>query len=91
MQEPVIIQNIRKTFGRTVAVKDISLSVGKGEIFGLIGPDGAGKTTLLRMVVSLLLPDSGTIILRENPFSRTRLSCVRRWATCRSVLVFTPI
>jgi len=72
MQEPVIIQNIRKTFGRTVAVKDISLSVGKGEIFGLIGPDGAGKTTLLRMVVSLLLPDSGTIYFKgksvfENP------------------------
>ena len=41
------------------AIKDISFSVNKGELFGLIGPDGAGKTTLLRVLTTLLLPDEG--------------------------------
>ncbi|MDR3711759.1 MAG: ABC transporter ATP-binding protein [Puia sp.] len=53
--------NIRKTYdkGRVLAVKDISFSVGSGEMFGLIGPDGAGKTTLFRVLTTLLLADQG--------------------------------
>ncbi|MEP6584876.1 MAG: ABC transporter ATP-binding protein [Ginsengibacter sp.] len=46
--------------GKTVAVDNISLSVNKGELFGLIGPDGAGKTSIFRMLTTLLLPDKGT-------------------------------
>ncbi|MDP5139717.1 MAG: ATP-binding cassette domain-containing protein, partial [Spirosomaceae bacterium] len=48
----VELQNIRKTYnkGETVAVNDVSFSVGKGELFGLIGPDGAGKSTIFRML-----------------------------------------
>lgn len=58
----VSIQNIRKTYekGTVLAVNDISLEIGAGELFGLIGPDGAGKTSLFRMLTTLLLPDSGT-------------------------------
>lgn len=54
------ISNIVKRFGEVTALGDVSLSVQKGELFGLIGPDGAGKTTLFRILTSLLLPDSGT-------------------------------
>lgn len=57
----VTLQNIRKTYnkGETVAVDDVSFSVKKGELFGLIGPDGAGKSSIFRMLTTLLLPDSG--------------------------------
>ena len=52
-------QFINKSYGAVQALKDISFEVGKGEIFGLIGPDGAGKTTLFRILTSLILADSG--------------------------------
>lgn len=57
------IKDAVKTFrrGKAVAVDHLSLSIEKGEIFGLIGPDGAGKTTLFRLLASLLVPDSGSL------------------------------
>jgi ABC-2 type transport system ATP-binding protein len=56
------VHNIRKVYGKekTVAVKDVSFTVNKGEIFGLIGPDGAGKTSIFRILTTLLLPDGGS-------------------------------
>src|ERR1039457_2776977 len=58
----ITLNNITKTYnkGATLAVDDISFSVNKGELFGLIGPDGAGKTSIFRMLTTLLLPDGGT-------------------------------
>ena len=53
------VENICKTFGKVQALGDVCLDVGKGELFGLIGPDGAGKTTLFRILCTLLLPDRG--------------------------------
>src|SRR6476620_4639128 len=60
--EAVALYNIKKTYngGTVVAVDDISLSIEKGELFGLIGPDGAGKTSIFRILTTLLLPDSGS-------------------------------
>jgi len=60
--EAVVVKNLIKTYGtdRAVAVDDVSFSVDKGELFGLIGPDGAGKTSIFRMLTTLLLPDSGS-------------------------------
>jgi len=59
---PVVrVANIRKTYGRLVAVDDVSFDVKDGEIFGLIGPNGAGKTTTMECVEGLRRPDSGTI------------------------------
>jgi len=55
------IKDFEKNYGEIKAVKGISLDIGKGELFGLIGPDGAGKTTLLRTICTLLIPDSGSI------------------------------
>ena len=50
-----------KRYRQTTAVRDVSFSVGRGEMFGLIGPDGAGKTTTIRMICGLLPPDAGTL------------------------------
>ena len=57
----LLVDGISRTFGNLQAVKDLTLQVRGGEIFGLMGPDGAGKTTLMRMVCGALLPDSGEI------------------------------
>jgi len=54
------VKDIHKQYGDVVALEKVSLSVKKGELFGLIGPDGAGKTSLMRILMSLLLPDSGS-------------------------------
>ncbi len=58
----ITLNNIHKTYnkGAVTAVKNITFTVNRGEIFGLIGPDGAGKTTLFRILTTLLLADSGT-------------------------------
>lgn len=58
----VKVESLSKSYGNKgiEALKNINFEVGKGELFGLIGPDGAGKTTLFRILTTLLLPDSGT-------------------------------
>jgi ABC-2 type transport system ATP-binding protein len=61
---PIIIENLRKSYGTTTAVNGVSFEVNPGEIFGLIGPDGAGKTTIIRTVVSLLEPDEGSVMFK---------------------------
>ena len=62
MTAPVIrVANLRKRYGSTVAVDDVSLEVHPGEIFGLIGPNGAGKTTTMECIQGLRKPDHGTI------------------------------
>ena len=55
----VVVEKIEKRFDDTLALDDVSLTIGTGELFGFIGPDGAGKTTLFRILVTLLLPDAG--------------------------------
>ena len=66
--QTVIIKNLTKKFGSTVAIDNLSLNIEKGKITGLIGADGAGKTTLLRTIIGLLLPSEGEIdVLGFNP------------------------
>lgn len=57
------VKGVSKHYGKVQALQDVSFSVGKGEVFGLIGPDGAGKTTLFRTLCTLLLPDKGTALV----------------------------
>ena len=69
LPQPVIhVSAIRKTYGRTVAIDEVSFEVRQGEIFGLIGPNGAGKTTTMECVEGLRRPDRGTIsVLGMDP------------------------
>src|SRR5437763_3245611 len=62
MHSPVVqVSALRKAYGRTLAVDDVSFAVEQGEIFGLIGPNGAGKTTTMECMEGLRRPDRGTI------------------------------
>jgi len=62
------IQNVTKTFGRKIAVDNVSFDLYPGEVFGFLGPNGAGKTTIIKMVMGFFRPDEGTIII--NGFNR---------------------
>jgi ABC-type multidrug transport system ATPase subunit len=55
----ILVDKLRKQYDSALAVKDVTFSVEKGELFGLIGPDGAGKTSIFRVLTTLLLPDGG--------------------------------
>src|SRR4030042_593952 len=71
---PIIsVQNLRKTYGKTIAVDDISFEVSKGEIFGFLGPNGAGKTTTVECLQALRNPDSGNIsVLGLDPLRQAQ-------------------
>ena len=57
------VDHVSKSFGDFIAVRDLSLSIRAGRVFGLLGPNGAGKTTSIRMIVNITAPDSGSIEL----------------------------
>ncbi|HVU93983.1 MAG TPA: ABC transporter ATP-binding protein [Puia sp.] len=81
----ITLDHITKTYnkGKVLAVKDISLSVKPGELFGLIGPDGAGKTTLFRILTTLLLADRGTAVVNGY-------DVVKDFAKIRSSVGYMP-
>ncbi len=61
MDTIVKVEGLRKTYGATVAVEDVSFEVKEGEIFGMVGPNGAGKTTTIECLEGLRKPDAGTV------------------------------
>ena len=58
--DAVVVDHAVQRFGGRIALDDVSVRVGNGELFGFIGPDGAGKTTLFRILTTLIVPDAGT-------------------------------
>ena len=69
LENGLVINKISKSFGNKKVVRDIEISIKRGEIVGLLGPNGAGKTTTFYMIVGLLKPDSGSIILDKEDIS----------------------
>lgn len=61
LKTAVQVAHLHKSFGRFLAIRDLSLWVQEGEILGLLGPSGCGKTTLLRLIAGLDTPDAGEI------------------------------
>ncbi|MEM1414733.1 MAG: ATP-binding cassette domain-containing protein, partial [Myxococcota bacterium] len=77
MTEPVLAYaRVTKRFGRTVALRGVSLEVRPGEVFGLLGPNGAGKTTLIRIGLDIVRPDEGEVRLFGAPLARAGLDRV---------------
>jgi ABC-2 type transport system ATP-binding protein len=71
---PIVkLDHIRKVYDTKVAVEDLSLTVEAGTMFGLLGPNGSGKTSSIRMMIGMTLPDSGTVSLFDQPFTRLNL------------------
>jgi ABC-2 type transport system ATP-binding protein len=97
---PVICRSIHKRYGRRQVLDDVSLSIPKGAVLGLVGRNGAGKTTLMRILVGLLMPESGSAIvlsefaLKMTDAAKTRLGYVPQkpdalnWMTVESMLQF---
>ncbi|MGB7266934.1 MAG: ATP-binding cassette domain-containing protein [Terracidiphilus sp.] len=74
---PVVeLAGVTKAYEGKVAVRDLSLKIEAGQMFGLLGPNGAGKTSSIRMMMGITLPDSGRIDLFEKPFDRKNLDRV---------------
>jgi sodium transport system ATP-binding protein len=69
----ITLDHIRKTFGMTIAVNNVSFVACDGQVTGLLGPNGAGKTTLLRTLGGLLLPDSGRVLVDGTDVHRAPL------------------
>lgn len=76
---PVIIEvnNLVKTFGKFEAVKGVSFTIGKGEIFGLLGPNGAGKSTTINMMCGYLEPTSGDVVIEGHSITREPMKAKR--------------
>jgi len=72
MEPAIRVEAIRKAYGRTVAVDNVSFDVGRGEIFGLIGPNGAGKTTLFKCISGIVTPSAGRIMFAGRDLMQVR-------------------
>ncbi len=74
MNSIIMVDGLRKTYGQTVAVDDISFNVEEGEIFGIVGPNGAGKTTTIEILEGLRKPDHGTVrVMGVDPLQNRHL------------------
>ena len=68
------VREVTKSFGRITAVSQVDFTVGRQEIFGVVGPDGAGKTTLLRMVCGLITQSRGIYTFLVRTFQKKQVS-----------------
>ena len=74
---PIVqLHHVRKVYDTKVAVEDLSLSIERGTMFGLLGPNGSGKTSSIRMMIGITVPDSGHVTLFDKPFARGALGRV---------------
>jgi ABC-2 type transport system ATP-binding protein len=72
------VRGLRKSFGSSLAVDDVDLTVRRGSIFGFVGPNGAGKTTTLSMITGLLRPDAGTVLVGEADVWKSPMAAKRQ-------------
>jgi ABC-2 type transport system ATP-binding protein len=92
MAPAVLIENLQKRYGTVEAVKNVSLQIEPGEIFGLLGPNGAGKTTTIRCLCTLTSPDAGHLevsgvdVLTQPALARQKLGYVAQEVALDKVL-----
>ena len=73
MQEIIRLNNLNFSYGKTATLKNISLSIRKGKIVGILGSNGSGKSTLLKTIFGHLKPKSGEIIYRDQPLTSYKI------------------
>ena len=78
MENLVEVKNLKKNYGSKEAVKDISFSIQKNEILGLLGPNGSGKTTTIGMLLGLLKPTSGEILIDGKKIEDDRINILKK-------------
>ncbi len=78
----VMVEKLSKSFGSFTAVRDLSFSLEKGSLTGLLGGNGAGKTTTISMLLGLLKPSSGSITIFGDPFHQNREKILSRMNFC---------
>ena len=66
------IQNLTKYYGNVLGVKDLSLEIKQGEVFGFIGPNGAGKSTTIRTIMNLISNDKGSVLFKGQVFDKDK-------------------
>lgn len=76
MSNLLVVENVTKKYGNYTALKDVSIEVPQGEIFGLLGPNGAGKTSLIRIINQITYPDQGRILLNNEPLQAKHISVI---------------
>ncbi len=81
------LKGLQKSYGDLVAVKDLSLDVYRGEVFGFLGPNGAGKTTTIKMICGLLKSDAGEILINNRSLNDHYRECKRTIGLCPEDLV----
>ena len=75
------LKNVTKSFGKFKALDDLTMTVPKGSVYGLVGPNGAGKSTAIRLMTGIYRPDSGSVTLEgmpiyENPANKVRMGYI---------------
>ena len=75
------LKNVTKSFGKFKALDDLTMTVPKGSVYGLVGPNGAGKSTAIRLMTGIYRPDSGSVTLEgmpiyENPVNKVRMGYI---------------
>jgi ABC-2 type transport system ATP-binding protein len=92
MSNQVVLETngLTKHFGSLTAVKNLSLQVYEGEVFGFLGPNGAGKTTSISMMCGLLSPDSGKVLVKGQPVSGGSHEARRHVGVCPQNIVVWP-
>ena len=78
MDSCIVMENVTKRYGRTVAVGELSLEVRRGEVLGLLGPNGAGKSTTIGMLSGLIRPSAGRISVFGLDLARDHVAIARR-------------
>lgn len=74
MNSLLVVDQVSKNFGNFTALNNVSIAVPEGSIFGLLGPNGAGKTTLIRIINQITMPDTGSVMLSNEPLQQYHIS-----------------
>ncbi len=79
------VTGLKKSYGKTHALKSISLEVDRGSVFGFIGRNGAGKTTTMNILTGLMGYDEGKISIMDRDFKKYKNELIKKSATCRKL------